>query len=211
MKKLLLLFFIFLIPIICLTAIDNYFSKKSDLYITQEVTTIISDVIGEALSYNKVFQKTDKILNYKYNSDNVISSIYIDTVIVNELLSNSNLVLSRLLTEGTIEKSIQDISLPLGMLISKSLFTTLGPDINIEVLPITSYKTDIITSLKDYGINNSIFEVYLKIAVNVETIIPLKQSTINYETNILLASQIIQGEVPYYYYMGEGAIQSLPL
>lgn len=211
MKKLLLLFFIFLIPIISLTAIDNYFSKKSDIYITQEVTTIISDVIGEALNDNKVFQKTDKLLNYKYNSDDVISSIYIDTVIVNELLSNSNLVLSRLLTEGTIEKSIQDIRLPLGMLVSKSLFTTLGPDINIEVLPITSYKTDIETSLKDYGINNSIFEVYLKIIVNVETIIPLKQSTINYETDILLASQIIQGEVPYYYYMGEGTIQSLPL
>ena len=150
-------------------------------------------------------------MKFKYNKEDLISSIYIDTVIINELLSSSNLIISRLLQEGTIEKSIQDIKLPLGMLISKSLFTTLGPDINIEVLPITSYKTDIITSLKEYGINNSIFEVYLKVYVNVETIIPLKQSTINYETNILLASQIIQGEVPYYYYLGEGTIQSLPL
>lgn len=211
MKKILLLFFIFLIPIVLFTCIDNYFSEKSDLYITQEVTTIISDVIGEALSENKSFEKTNQLLSYKYNSDDLISSIYINTVIVNELVSSSNLIISRLLTEGTIEKSVQDINLPLGMLISKSLFTTIGPDINIEVLPITSYKTDIVTSLKEYGINNSIFEVYLKVMVNVETIIPLKQSTINYETNILLASQIIQGEVPYYYYLGEGTIQSLPL
>lgn len=194
-----------------MTATDNYFSKKADLYLTQEVTTIISDVIGDALSDNVIFKKTNELLKCKYNNENLISSIYIDSNVVNELLSNSNQIISKLLKESSIEKSIQDIKLPLGMLVSKSLFTTLGPDINIEVLPITSYKTDIITTLKSYGINNSIFEVYLKIIVNVETIIPLKQTQINYETKILLASQIVQGEVPYYYYMGEGAIQSLPL
>lgn len=211
MKKLLLLFFIFLIPIIFLTAVDNYFSQKSDVYITQEVTSIISDVIGETLTDNKTFKNSNQILNCKYDTEGKINTIYIDTVIINEILSNTNLTLTRLLSEGTIEASIRDIKLPLGMLVSKSLFTTLGPDINIEVLPVTSYKTDIVTTLVDYGINNSIFETYLKIEIVVETIIPLKQSKINYETQILLASQIVQGEVPYYYYMGEGSIQSLPL
>lgn len=49
MKKFLLLFFIFLIPILLLTMIDNYFSKKSDLYIEKEVTTIISDILAESI------------------------------------------------------------------------------------------------------------------------------------------------------------------
>ena len=204
MKKFLLLFFIFLIPILLLTMIDNYFSKKSDLYIEKEVTTIISDILAESIEKNN-------ISNYKYNTDGKISSIYIDSTKTSKIISSMNLTLSKLLRDGTIEESVKDINMPLGMLVSRALFTTLGPDIKIEVLPVSSYQTDIYTNLVDYGINNSLFELYLKVNIKVETIIPLKTSQIDYNTNLLLSSIVIQGEVPYYYYMGEGAIQSLPL
>ena len=211
MKKFLLLFFIFLIPILLLTIIDNYFSKKSDLYIEKEVTTIISDILAESIEKNNVLNDTDNILNYKYNTDGKISSIYIDSTKTSKIISSMNLTLSKLLRDGTIEESVKDINMPLGMLVSRALFTTLGPDIKIEVLPVSSYQTDIYTNLVDYGINNSLFELYLKVNIKVETIIPLKTSQIDYNTNLLLSSIVIQGEVPYYYYMGEGAIQSLPL
>ena len=211
MKKFLLLFFIFLIPILLLTMIDNYFSKKSDLYIEKEVTTIISDILAESIEKNNVLNDTDNILNYKYNTDGKISSIYIDSTKTSKIISSMNLTLSKLLRDGTIEESVKDINMPLGMLVSRALFTTLGPDIKIEVLPVSSYQTDIYTNLVDYGINNSLFELYLKVNIKVETIIPLKTSQIDYNTNLLLSSIVIQGEVPYYYYMGEGAIQSLQL
>lgn len=211
MKKFLLLFFIFLIPILLLTMIDNYFSKKSDLYIEKEVTTIISDILAESIEKNNVLNDTDNILNYKYNTDGKISSIYIDSTKTSKIISSMNLTLSKLLRDGTIEESVKDINMPLGMFVSRALFTTLGPDIKIEVLPVSSYQTDIYTNLVDYGINNSLFELYLKVNIKVETIIPLKTSQIDYHTNLLLSSIVIQGEVPYYYYMGEGAIQSLPL
>ena len=211
MKKFLLLFFIFLIPILLLTMIDNYFSKKSDLYIEKEVTTIISDILAESIEKNNVLNDTDNILNYKYNTDGKISSLYIDSTKTSKIISSMNLTLSKLLRDGTIEESVKDINMPLGMLVSRALFTTLGPDIKIEVLPVSSYQTDIYTNLVDYGINNSLFELYLKVNIKVETIIPLKTSQIDYNTNLLLSSIVIQGEVPYYYYMGEGAIQSLPL
>lgn len=211
MKKFLLLFFIFLIPILLLTMIDNYFSKKSDLYIEKEVTTIISDILAESIEKNNVLNDTDNILNYKYNTDGKISSIYIDSTKTSKIISSMNLTLSKLLRDGTIEESVKDINMPLGMLVSRALFTTLGPDIKIEVLPVSSYQTDIYTNLVDYGINNSLFELYLKVNIKVETIIPLKTSQIDYHTNLLLSSIVIQGEVPYYYYMGEGDIQSLPL
>lgn len=191
--------------------IDNYFSKKSDLYIEKEVTTIISDILAESIEKNNVLNDTDNILNYKYNTDGKISSIYIDSTKTSKIISSMNLTLSKLLRDGTIEESVKDINMPLGMLVSRALFTTLGPDIKIEVLPVSSYQTDIYTNLVDYGINNSLFELYLKVNIKVETIIPLKTSQIDYNTNLLLSSIVIQGEVPYYYYMGEGAIQSLPL
>ena len=152
MKKFLLLFFIFLIPILLLTMIDNYFSKKSDLYIEKEVTTIISDILAESIEKNNVLNDTDNILNYKYNTDGKISSIYIDSTKTSKIISSMNLTLSKLLRDGTIEESVKDINMPLGMLVSRALFTTLGPDIKIEVLPVSSYQTDIYTNLVDYGI-----------------------------------------------------------
>ena len=184
MKKFLLLFFIFLIPILLLTMIDNYFSKKSDLYIEKEVTTIISDILAESIEKNNVLNDTDNILNYKYNTDGKISSIYIDSTKTSKIISSMNLTLSKLLRDGTIEESVKDINMPLGMLVSRALFTTLGPDIKIEVLPVSSYQTDIYTNLVDYGINNSLFELYLKVNIKVETIIPLKTSQIDYNTNL---------------------------
>lgn len=210
MKKLLLLFFIFLIPITILIFIDNYFGNKSEVFIEKEVTTIISDTIGEMIESSNALNLSNELLQYKYNNGE-ISSIYIDSAKTNKILSNTNLLMSRLLKEGTLEKSIEDISLPLGMLISRSMFTNMGPNITIEVLPVTSYKTDIITTLTDYGINNSLFEVYLKIDIELETIIPLKQKKVDYSTKILLTSVILQGKVPHYYYMGSGTIESLPI
>lgn len=104
MKKFLLLFFIFLIPILLLTMIDNYFSKKSDLYIEKEVTTIISDILAESIEKNNVLNDTDNILNYKYNTDGKISSIYIDSTKTSKIISSMNLTLSKLLRDGTIEE-----------------------------------------------------------------------------------------------------------
>ena len=76
-----------------------------------------------------------------------------------------------------------------------------------EVLEILNFRH----ACKEYDTSKKISPEDLNVIIEVETIIPLKQTTINYDTNILLASVVVQGEVPYYYYMGEGAIQSLPL
>lgn len=64
--------------------------------------------------------------------------------------------------------------------------------------------------MKSFGINNALFEIYLSVFIEIDTIIPLNKNHIVFATNILLVSQIIQGEVPYYYYSGDGTIEALP-
>ncbi len=210
LKKSLIILLILSTPVIALVFIDNYFSEKSELYIQNEVKTVVTDILSDAIK-ESIVVNNNELLKFKYDTEGNINSLYIDSNETNQILSSFNKSISYLLKLGTLEESIEEISLPLGMLISRSLFTSIGPDIKIEVLPITSYKTDIVTDLTNYGINNTLFEMYLNLQIIVETIIPLKQTKIEYNTSILLASQILQGEIPYYYYIGEGAIQSLPL
>lgn len=202
MRKMIILILIIMIPITILIVVDNYFDDKSNIYIEKEAITIISDIITESIKNTTIMNNAKDLLHFTYDQTNHITGIYIDSQISSSILTNFNKKLSKLLKEGIIEESIENIELPLGMLISKSLFTTIGPDISIEVLPVTLYQTDIKTNVKDYGINNTLFEVYLNVVIELETIIPLKQAKIDYNSNIILTSAIIQGNVPHYYFMG---------
>lgn len=191
--------------------IDNYFSSRSKIYIEKEVMTVVSNTITKSLDksiQDNIFQ--NELLFYQLDKENVIKGIYINSKAINAILISVNKSINELLDKRTLEQEIQDISIPLGLLVSKSLFTNIGPNVKINVLPISFYKTDIITNMKSFGINNALFEVYLTVLIEIDTIIPLNKNHIAFSTNILLASQILQGEIPYYYYSGGGTIEALP-
>lgn len=211
MKKLIIILLVILIPISILVVIDNYFSERSRIYVEKEVITIISNSLTTSLE--KPIQDSlfsSPMLLYQYDKNEVIKGIYIDSNVVNQILINVNQSLKEALDKGVLEKEITNIEIPLGSLISKSVFANVGPNVPIKILPISFYKTDIVTNMKPYGINNVLFEVYLNIKIEVDTIIPLRKDEINFSTNILLVSQLLQGEVPYYYYSGDGTIEALP-
>lgn len=211
LKKLIIILLVILIPISILVVIDNYFSERSRIYVEKEVITVISNSLTTSLG--KPIQDSlfsSPMLLYQYDKNEVIKGIYIDSNVVNQILINVNQSLKEALDKGVLEKEITNIEIPLGSLISKSVFANVGPNVPIKILPISFYKTDIVTNMKPYGINNVLFEVYLNIKIEVDTIIPLRKDEINFSTNILLVSQLLQGEVPYYYYSGDGTIEALP-
>lgn len=211
MKKIIAILLVILIPIGILAVVDNYFSSRSKMYIEKRVMTVVSNVVTESLDQpiqNHLFQK--ELLYYQYDNEKSIKGIYINSKVVSEILIAVNKEMQKLLDQDRLEQEIKNIEIPIGLLISKVLFTDLGPRVKINVLPISFYKNDIVTNMKAFGINNVLFEVYLSVFIEIDTIIPLNKNHIAFSTNLLLASQIIQGEVPYYYYSGDGTIEALP-
>ena len=71
------------------------------------------------------------------------------------------------------------------------------------------------TSISNYGINNAIVEVYAKVEVTEEVIIPFQTKRIKVVNNVPIAIKIIQGNVPDYYSDGKlnssSNILSLPI
>lgn len=211
LKKVILILLIILIPIGLLVVIDNYFSERSRIYVEKEVITVLSDSL--ATSLEKPIQDSlfsSPMLLYQYDKNEAIKGIYIDSSVVNQILICVNQSLKEELDKGSLEEKIKTIEIPLGSLISKSVFANIGPNVPIKILPISFYKTDIITNMNPYGINNALFEIYLNINIEVDTIIPFRKDEIVFSTNILLVSQVLQGEIPYYYYSGNGTIEPLP-
>ena len=197
-KLVLILSITILIPIVILTMIDNYYSTKSNIYIEGEVTKTISSILTEALKkpINEQLSK-NKILDCKYDNNQVIKGVYINAEVANAIIIEVNQTINQLIDENVINEAISKIDIPLGSLVSKAIFSNSGPNIY--------------TKTKSLGINNSNFEVYVNIKIDVQTLIPLKEQSINYESNVLLGSILIQGEIPYYYYYsGTGTIEALP-
>lgn len=185
--------------------IDNYFSKKSKTIIENESIKKFSDILESSIDDLIEERLFKDLLKTTYDETKEISAVYINTESINNLLSKTNQKISSLLNEET------KCSIPLGSLIFKSFLSDKGPMVNIRVIPTSSYKTDVITKTNPLGINNTNFEVYLKVILNLETVVPLIKEQVSYETELLLASVFIQGETPeYYYYSGQGTIEALP-
>ncbi len=204
LRKILLVLMMLLIIAIpaCMLAIsDNYFSERTDIYIKQHVNAKASDIYARMVKEEfKSIYNIEELVNYKFNLNGEVESVLINSAKVNDIIYIASSLISQALKEGEIEKELETISFPLGQLISKSIFAGEGPDIHIEVDPITSYNVDIETKMTEYGINNVILEIYLISQIEIEVMIPLKQDKIICENETLILSQILPGKVPYFYY-----------
>ena len=79
------------------------------------------------------------------------------------------------------------------------MLTNLGPKIPVKVELIGSVKTNIKTIAKDYGLNNSLVEIYSITEVKVGVITPVNKGEYTLSYDILLDSKLIQGRIPYFY------------
>ena len=201
--KLLIIFMLFiLIPLISIKAVDNYFSERTNEFLEQAVAFAASDIFSSASLEVAALSSEENFLKYKYDSSNNITGVYVDTIVVNKILALVSNLINDSLNNGQIEERLGMVEIPLGQLCSKALFANMGPNIKIETSPMSSYTTDLFTETSEFGINNTLLEVYIKATISIEAFIPLKSQNITLETKIYLISEVLQGSIPIYYFSG---------
>lgn len=201
-KFIIIFMLLILIPLSCIKAIDNYFSERTNEFLEQAVTLAASDIFSSASLEVAALSSEENFLKYKYNSSNNITGVYVDTIIVNKILALVSNLISDSLNNGQIEERLGMVEIPLGQLCSRALFANVGPNIKIETSPMSSYTTDLFTETSEFGINNTLLEVYIKATISIEAFIPLKSQNITLETKIYLISEVLQGSIPIYYFSG---------
>ena len=201
--KLLIIFMLFiLIPLLSIKAVDNYFSERTNEFLEQAVAFAASDIFSSASLEVAALSSEENFLKYKYDSSNNITGVYVDTIVVNKILALVSNLISDSLNNGQIKERLGMVEIPLGQLCSKALFANIGPNIKIETSPMSSYTTDLFTETSEFGINNTLLEVYIKATISIEAFIPLKSQNITLETKIYLISEVLQGSIPIYYFSG---------
>lgn len=80
-----------------------------------------------------------------------------------------------------------------------ALLSNLTPKIPVKVSFIGSVKTNINTKVSNYGLNNSLAEIYVTTRIELKIYYPIYQDSYTLNYDILLDSKLIQGKVPFYY------------
>lgn len=101
------------------------------------------------------------------------------------------------------------LMVPIGIASNNIYLSNLGPKIPVEVKFIGNIITGVKTNVVDYGINNSLIELYVTVNINTLLLTPVNMNKKEYSYKILVDSKIIEGKVPEIY--GKSLENSSPL
>ena len=88
------------------------------------------------------------------------------------------------------------VYVPLGQALGSRIFAPAGPRIPITLYPYGSVKVEVHDSYDTTGINQTKFEVWLRVTCMVRVVIPLIQARTEVATEIPLTTVLIPGKVP---------------
>lgn len=187
----------------------DYASAKATSVATQVITVAVNEEVFKKMKTEDLFIIT------KDSKGNVISET-LDPIMVNKLLNLvTNYVQEYLIKvekgdaldintfnnfdKKKLKKGII-FEIPSGVVFKNSLLSNLGPKVPVRINLVGDVISDIDTNITNYGINNALLKVNLKVDVNMQVILPISKRKVNATTNIPIVLKIIEGRVPEYYY-----------
>ncbi len=197
--------------------ITDYSSYIMEKVINQEILNVFDNEIY-------INRSLLDILIITMNSNDEIISVDFDLELSNEVLREANsLLIGKLnnLDVGMNDKIyikpsyfslVNDnliINVPITFSTDNLFLSYLGPKVPVKIELVSDYYSNLETSIKEYGINTILVELYVRTTIKSKILFNYKEEekVFNYEQ--LIASKVINGVVPEYY--GGGIINSSPL
>ena len=209
MKKNVIKLFIVIIFIIIISIILIVFLNKKVIpiymsYSNSSMKRVVTTVINKTTSEIEI---NDNLFIVK-SSDNTEIASY-DPVVLNSIISRisnnvyDNLKLVEEMDINTLEKFNIDKNIfyvPSGIIFDSFMLNNLGPKIPIKLKLVDSVNSSVETKVTEYGINNSLIEISVRVVASVRTVLPLSTDEMEVVVVVPLAVKIIQGNIPEYYF-----------
>ncbi len=194
---------IFIIMVIAFSTIKIVLDAISPIFDTlckdkaKSIATIISNEQATIVMKQHVYDELFTI--EKDNSGNVIM-IKSNVGPINEIISDVAVkIQNEINNEGR-----ENIEIPLGSFIGFKLLSGKGPGIPIKISSIGNVETDLKSEFTSQGINQTIHRVYLQVECEVSILTPYNNITERIANQVLLAENVIVGQIPDTYYNLEG-------
>ena len=174
-----IMFFIFL---------KNSASVKLFNYAELETQRLATIIINRSVEEHIIDAQINKIVTTSLNKNNEIVSVDFNTTNINKTL---NLITNRVgynlkqLEEGNLHLDIDPkylskdyenkgiiYEIPIGVITKNPFLTNIGPRMPVKLKVVGSVVSNIETKITDYGINNAMLEILLRVEVNEQVILP---------------------------------------
>ena len=205
--------------------------ETAELEIGKFSTIVVNKAIAQVLE-DKI--NTEDLFDTIMNEKGEIQTIDFNPIIVNQVLNVATSVVQnnlKLLEQGNLdtigiydmdlpENRIKDLKkgiitkIPIGVITGNSILANLGPSIPIRLHYIGDVNSNITTKITQYGINNALVEIGVKLQITAQIILPFTTNKMLLDCDIPLAIKMIQGNVPNYYGSGlvkDSSLYSIPL
>lgn len=206
------IYILILIIIIILTFIFiRRFSEKSENillnYAEKNNLKLAAILINESLNNTINKLEYNDLINIEKDIDGKITSLDFNEIesnkilytFTNEILKNINKAEIDKVNLEYFNKKDTIYYVPIGVIYNTKVLTDIGPKIPFKTSILGSVDTSISSNIKEYGINNSLIELFLNIKLYVQVILPFTSKTLEIQKQIYLERKIIQGQIPNYY------------
>ena len=200
-KKRLLLITLIIIILIYIYSIlyknlYNYYLNYSE----NEASKIITNVIYKSINEESLKElKNNELYKITKNKDKEIEMIDYNPYLINSFLRKTIEDLIKNLEKEESKKDNVSFYIPFGSIFQNPILNNRGPKIPVRMELVGSIITSIDSKIKDYGINNSLIEVYMHIEIKERLILPTKAKEAIIINDIPISYRIIKGKVPSYY------------
>lgn len=192
--KMVCVFLIFAILFILLDIPIRPVVRENAKYIVKnEVTIMINECVGDYISENNITYSD--LITVSLNDNKEVTSVETDTITINKLKADITNAIANELKDSRGEK----IRVSLGNLLDSYILDHIGIEFQVKLTDYGFIETDIITSFKSTGINQTLHKINLKIKVDVNINVGTLYQTETVETEILLAETVLVGNVPEFY------------
>lgn len=192
------LIFLILLVVLFFSLTESYFDDNVIEYVKIKAMQIYEKNVTAIIKNSVLENMDDNLMKLKYNDDGKISYAYLDTYEALNIKAEASSMLNKLNPE--IESMVNYVSVPVGYFFTKKFMLTDGLRVPLKLTVYQAFDSEIVSDVKDYGINNQLYEVSLQIKMDIYVQIPFQGQIINYEDKILLSSGIINNEIPNYYF-----------
>lgn len=182
-----------LILLSLLIVLALFFRRLSIQIAVSDAVDIVNSAVNDAVSeiISEGGYDFDYFVNLSKDENGNITAISSNMSHINAL---STQILERVM-EAADDGSI-DVGIPLGNLLGINLLTGSGPEINVEVVMLTSSKTDFKSVIQSAGINQSEYQLMLEVSIDIDVMVPWATESATTVTEVLIADTVIVGNVP---------------
>lgn len=191
-----------IITLIFVTTTSRYFDDAIFEYVNIRAKAYFEDIVNQAIREEIVDCLDEKLMEQKYDSEGNLIYAYLDAHKALMIKSKASERLKQLVTEIKEDDGFDKVEIPFGYFFTKNVFMTNGIKIPVKLNIYKAYESEIDTNVTEYGINSTFVEIFLKLKYDAYIQIPFQKDNVTLETNILLSAEIINSDVPNFYFGG---------